>query len=154
MHRGLQFTSETEAPLEAFLWEGSGKLTKRHLLELAGAEPGTEVEEMTLEDFFYAVPPEDKPAFDQLAKTLQEQLSGTKVYKIGDEAEKQVYIVGKTPDGQWARAQDHRGRDVDHRTWGLSSRDARGNAHERAGVDGMRRPQSNAGVPNGKSERP
>jgi hypothetical protein len=28
-------------------------------------------------------------------------LSGIKVYKIGDEAEKQAY-VGKTSDGQWA----------------------------------------------------
>jgi hypothetical protein len=33
---------------------------------------------------------------------LQEQLSGVKVYKVGDEAEKQVYIVGKTADGKWA----------------------------------------------------
>jgi hypothetical protein len=25
-----------------------------------------------------------------------------KVYKVGDEAEKQAYIVGKTSDGNWA----------------------------------------------------
>jgi hypothetical protein len=25
-----------------------------------------------------------------------------KVYKIGDEAEKEAYIVGKTSDGHWA----------------------------------------------------
>ena len=29
-------------------------------------------------------------------------LSGVKVYKIGDEAEREVYIVGKTTNGQWA----------------------------------------------------
>jgi hypothetical protein len=30
---------------------------------------------------------------------LQEQLSGVKVYVVGEEAEKQVYIVGKTKAG-------------------------------------------------------
>jgi Nuclease A inhibitor-like protein len=48
------------------------------------------------------VPPEDKAKFDELAKTLQEQLSSIKVYKIGDEAQKQTYIVGKTAGGKWA----------------------------------------------------
>src|SRR5262249_52897741 len=48
------------------------------------------------------VPAEDKAKFDKLAKVLQEQPSGIKVYKVGDEAEKDVYIVGKTKDGQWA----------------------------------------------------
>jgi hypothetical protein len=47
--------------------------------------------------------PEDKAPFDRLAKVLKEQLSGIKVYKVGDEAERQLYIVGKTKDGQWAR---------------------------------------------------
>jgi len=35
-------------------------------------------------------------------KALKEQLSGVKVYKVGDEAEREVHIVGKTKDGQWA----------------------------------------------------
>jgi Nuclease A inhibitor-like protein len=48
------------------------------------------------------VPPEDKAKFDKLAKALQEQLSEVKVYKVGDEPEKQVYIVGKTQDAHWA----------------------------------------------------
>jgi len=100
--KGLQFISETEAPLEPFLWEDGGKLTKKRLLDLASAEPGTAIEEETLEDFFYAVPPEDKPKFEQLAKAINETLSGVKVYEIGDEAEKDVYIVGKTSAGQWA----------------------------------------------------
>jgi len=100
--KGLIYTSETDAPLEAFLWEDSKPLTKKHLLELAGAEAGTEVEEETLEDFLYAVPPEDKEKFDQLAGVINEQLQGVKVFKVGDEAEKQAYIVGKTKEGQWA----------------------------------------------------
>ena len=42
------------------------------------------------------------PSWLGLAKVLKEQLSGVKVYKVGDEAEKQAYIVGKTSDGKWA----------------------------------------------------
>jgi hypothetical protein len=83
--KGLLFPSESDAPLE-----------------LVGAEEGTGVEETTLADLLRTVPPEDKAQFDQLAKVLKEQLTGIKVYKVGDEAEREVYIVGKTKDGQWA----------------------------------------------------
>jgi hypothetical protein len=100
--KGLLFVSETEAKLEPFLWEDGDKLTDERLLKLAGEEEGTAVEQESLDDFFHAVPPEDKEKFQKLAKVLQEQLSGVKVYKVGDEAEKQVYIVGKTTDGKWA----------------------------------------------------
>ena len=99
--KGLQFTSETEAGFEPFLWEGGDKLTRDRLLELAGAEKGTAVEEDTLDRFFHAVPAEDKAKFDKLAKAINEQLSGIKVYKVGDEPEKQVFLVGKTKDGRW-----------------------------------------------------
>ena len=70
--------------------------------QLAGAEGGAEVEQQSLADFFLAVPSEDKEKFDKLAEVLKEQLSGVQVYKVGDEAEKQVYIVGRTKDGRWA----------------------------------------------------
>ena len=101
--KGLQYTSETESPLEAFVWEDtSAKLTDARLLELAGEEEGAAVEQESLADFLHAVPPEDKEKFDKLAKVLQEQLSGVQVYKVGDEAEKRAYVVGKTSDGKWA----------------------------------------------------
>jgi hypothetical protein len=100
--KGLLFTSETDAPLEPFLWEASGKLTHEKLLELAGAEEGTGVEETTLAKLLQTVPPEDEEKFDQLAKALREQLTGIKVYKVGDESERDVFIVGKEEDGQWA----------------------------------------------------
>ena len=86
--KGLVYTSETDAELEPFAWEGGGKLTTARVRELAGAEKGTAVEQTTLADFFEAVPEEDRDKFDALAKTLQEQLSGVKVYKVGDEPEK------------------------------------------------------------------
>jgi histidine triad (HIT) family protein len=96
------FPSETDAPLESFAWKGGGELTSENLLKLAGADPSTPVEATTLDSFFRVVPKEDRAKFDRLAKALQEQLSGVKVYKLGEEAEKPVYVVGKTADGQWA----------------------------------------------------
>ena len=99
---GLVYTSESEDKLEAFVWEDGGPLTRKHLLELAGADAGTAVEESSLGDFFHAVPPEDKAGFDKLAAVIGEQLSGVKGYKGGDEAEKDAYVVGKTSDGNWA----------------------------------------------------
>jgi hypothetical protein len=88
--------------LKPFLWEGAGdKLTKDRVRQLAGAPKGA-VEETTLDDLLSTVPEEDRPQFDKLAAAVKGQLSGVKVYKVGDEPEKQVYIVGKTSDGQWA----------------------------------------------------
>jgi histidine triad (HIT) family protein len=100
--KGLVFTSDTDAPLEAFAWKGGADLTHDRLLELAGADKDTPVEETNLDSFFRAVPSEDRAKFQKLIKTLQEQLSGVEVYKLGDDAEKDVYIVGKTTDGRWA----------------------------------------------------
>jgi hypothetical protein len=100
--KGLLFVSETEAELEPFLWKDAGELTTKRLVELAGAEKGTPVEETSLDGFFRAVPREDKAKFQKLTAVLHEQLSGVKVYKLGGEAEKQVCIVGRTQDGQWA----------------------------------------------------
>ena len=77
-------------------------MTEERLLELAGAEEDTPVEETTLARFFRAVPSEDEAKFQKLAKALQEQLSGIKVYKVGEEAEKEVYVVGQAADGRWA----------------------------------------------------
>jgi hypothetical protein len=55
-----------------------------------------------LDDFLYAVPPEDKAKFDKLAAVLREQLAGIRVFKVGDEAEKAALVVGKTTGGTWA----------------------------------------------------
>ena len=100
--KGLTFTSETESKLEPFVWTAGNKLDKKAVLQQAGAEDGTAVEEMTLDGFFRAVPAEDKAKFDKLAQTLKDQLSGVKVYKVGDEAEMTAYIVGRTKDSRWA----------------------------------------------------
>jgi hypothetical protein len=99
--KGLQFPSETDADFEPFAWADGNTLTQNRLLELAGGEEGTTVEQTSLADLFRVIPSEDRPRFDKLAQALQQLLSGVKVYQVGDEPEKEAYIVGKAPDGRW-----------------------------------------------------
>lgn len=102
--KGLLYSSETDAELKPFLWD-AGDLDGKRLLKLAGAAKGTAVEETSLDSFFETVPKEDQAKFAKLAKAFKEQLTGVKVFKIGDEAEKQLFVVGKTSDGHWAGVQ-------------------------------------------------
>jgi hypothetical protein len=100
--RGLLFPSESDAKLQTFLWKNGGALTPPQLLDLSGSPKNTPIQETTLDSLFRVVPKEERSQFDNLAKVLHAQLSGTKVYKLGAEPKKQVFIVGKTADGQWA----------------------------------------------------
>jgi hypothetical protein len=100
--KGLMFPSESDAPLEPFLWDDGGKLTEGRLREAAGAEEGATVEALSLDDLLRTVPSEDRAKFDKLAAAVKQQVSGVKVYMVGDEPEKAVYVVGKTSDGKWA----------------------------------------------------
>ena len=100
--KGLLFPSETEAELEPFLWEAAAAPTRERLRKQAGAAADAAVEEATLAELLRTVPSEDRPKFQALQKTLEALLSGMQVYKVGDEAEKTVWIVGKTADGRWA----------------------------------------------------
>jgi histidine triad (HIT) family protein len=100
--KGLMMPSESDAPFTAFAWDDSGDLTHERLLKLAKEPAGSAVEEDSLDNLLRTVPTEDRQKFDPLRKTLQEQLSGVKVFKVGDEAERRVYIVGKTKEGKWA----------------------------------------------------
>src|SRR5205823_11081062 len=61
--KGLQYTSETEAGLKPFVWEGGGELSPERLRERAGAAADSAVEGTTLDSFFRAVPSEDKAKF-------------------------------------------------------------------------------------------
>jgi hypothetical protein len=63
---------------------------------------GEAVEELSLDDLLQTVPSEARPKFDKLAEEIRRQLSGVKVYKVGDEPEKAAYIIGKTQDGKLA----------------------------------------------------
>jgi hypothetical protein len=100
--QGLLMPSESDAPFEAFQWDDPGELTPDRLRKLARAPKGATVEEDSLDDILGQVPDEDRAKFQNLGQAIQEQLSGVKVYRVGDEPEKAVYIVGKTKEGKWA----------------------------------------------------
>ncbi len=100
--KGLMFPSESEAPLVPFAWQDGNPLTADRVLTLAREKAGTAVEQTTLDELWQTVPSEDAAPFQALRKAIEGQLSGVTVYKVGDEAEKNVYIVGKTKDGRWA----------------------------------------------------
>jgi hypothetical protein len=100
--KGLMMPSESDAPFEAFQLESGPEPTPDRLRKLAHAPKDAAVEEDTLDNLFATVPSEGKSKFQKLRQAIQGQLSGVKAYKVGDEAERQVFIVGKTTDGQWA----------------------------------------------------
>jgi Nuclease A inhibitor-like protein len=93
--KGLLYASETEAPLEPFLLDAS-ELSDEQVVKAAGAAKGATVEQPDLDSFFRTVPSADKPKFEKLSKVVREQLSGGKVYRIGDEAEKMLVVAGKS----------------------------------------------------------
>jgi hypothetical protein len=81
-------------------WDDAGDLTPDRLRQKAHASTAATVEEGGLDDLLGAVPQEDEARFAKLRQSIQEQLSGVKVYTVGDEPERQVYVVGKTKDGK------------------------------------------------------
>jgi histidine triad (HIT) family protein len=99
--KGLMMPSESDAPFTAFAWDDGAELTHDRLLQITKQPKGTTVEESTLDDLFATVPSEDKAKFQKLRQVITEQLTGVKVYKIGSEAERDLYIVGKAKDGRW-----------------------------------------------------
>jgi hypothetical protein len=100
--KGLEMPSESDAPFQAFLWNDGGEITPERLPQLAHLPKGAAVEEDTLDGLFRTVPAEDRGKFQKLRQAIQEQLSGVKVFRVGEESEKTVYIVGKTRDGRLA----------------------------------------------------
>ncbi|MCG6135131.1 MAG: nuclease A inhibitor family protein [Nostoc sp. LLA-1] len=109
----LLMMSESEYPFEVFLWAGEAQepLTNQKLLQLTGHPPETPVEEVEL-DYVFRNCAEEKewhdeiqkqnvPKFKSLVKTLKDNLTDIKVYRIGT-ISIDVYIVGKTPSGDLA----------------------------------------------------
>ena len=101
--RGLRMPSEEDAPFAAFLWEDDGgELTATRLRQLAGVPEGVGVAEDSLEGLWRTVPAEDREQFQRLRQAIAQQLAGMKVFRVGDEPHKDVYLVGQTPDGKLA----------------------------------------------------
>jgi hypothetical protein len=98
--KGLTFPSETDAPVEPFAWP-AGPVTAAGVLAAAGIPGKPNVEELTVSDFFRAVPTAARGEFFDLLLALGQHLSGVKVFKVGG-PKFAVYVVGTTADGHRA----------------------------------------------------
>ncbi len=108
---GLLWMSESEYPFEPVLWEDSADLTADKLLQQVKKSPGTPVKIVDVDGFFSnAIAEHDWYDEEQktevkkcrhLLETLKTNLSDITVYCVG-KVEIDIYIVGKTPDGDLA----------------------------------------------------
>jgi hypothetical protein len=110
---GLLFQSESDYPVVPFTLPDNGKqtLSVNDLTSLLKTRSGGPVREMDFEQFFSNATqvqewqgPEELETvkrFQALVKTLKENLSEIKVYKVG-EIEADVYVIGRTTSGDWA----------------------------------------------------
>lgn len=110
--KGLLYPSETDAPFLAFTWKkADGKLTPELVRSLAKRKPDDPVQEVSLADFFKDLTEEqdwhgkeekeDVKKFRELEKAIRANLSDVTVFRVG-ETDVDMYIVGTTPDGDWA----------------------------------------------------
>ncbi|HZZ82804.1 MAG TPA: nuclease A inhibitor family protein [Gemmataceae bacterium] len=95
--KGLLYISETDAELTPITF-AAGAIDAKLVRKVAGVKASTRVEESSLDEFFRVVPAEDKAKFAKLAVVLK-RLDGIKVFKVGDEPEKQLFVVGKDEEG-------------------------------------------------------
>jgi hypothetical protein len=102
---GLLYPSDSDEPFEAFSWgKASGVLTPALTQKLAGVGPEETTKQVALGDFFKNLTSndcDDADKYKALLKVVNEQLSGVKVFRFGD-VEVEIYVVGKTKDGEWA----------------------------------------------------
>ena len=105
---GLVYTSEGDAPFEWVELGPAQALTPEGFHGLAGAAPGTRVEEVSLDRFFAGHIEESDPAdpaaqalrerYQALREALRDSLAEVRVFRVG-EVEIRCYIVGRTPRG-------------------------------------------------------
>ena len=95
---GLTYPSETDAPFDVFCWRRS---FDDPVKEVEARVKGGRVRHQPVDEFFTElVAGEDGPKFQQLRSTLESVLSGVCVFRHG-EVEVQVYLIGRTPEGNW-----------------------------------------------------
>lgn len=113
---GLEFMSETDAPIEPIVWDETAPTGSAELLSRLGLPHETEIELLDLDTFFRPAttlrdwfdPDETEHAqrFTALAQLLKQRLHNPRVYKIGA-INRQVYVLGQTDDGKLAGIKTH-----------------------------------------------
>ena len=108
----LLYTSETDSPFGVVHWTNRTTIrSSSDLLSLIGNSSGLRVEDVGLEEFFHDLTQDQEwhdadgkktvEKFRSLLTVLKEYLTDLKVFKVG-EVEIDIYIVGRTADGDWA----------------------------------------------------
>jgi hypothetical protein len=109
---GLLFPSESDEPLQVFVWRDTAPFSPQALLAHAGFDPKTRtpVQTSDLDRFFRPVTTprawygeeerERMRRFQALHDLLKAELRDIKVYKIGTVAI-DVYVVGRAADGTY-----------------------------------------------------
>lgn len=106
--KGLYYTSETDAPIEAFAGSKADAVTQENLLGQIGKAPDSPVEERNFDDFFAPLTElqdwfgdEEKATaakFAGLRDLLKNNLTDLNVFKIGS-IELDIYAVGLDAHG-------------------------------------------------------
>jgi len=107
---GLLLMSEADYPPEPLRLEGADEPDPVRLRELAGEAADAPVEVRGLEEFFRAAASEPPwkagvelalaRRFQNLVRTLRENLADVRVYRVG-EINMPVYVIGKSSSGSW-----------------------------------------------------
>jgi len=108
---GLWYMSESDYPLEPVRLEVADDPAAERLREMAGMDATARVETGNLEEFFRDSAAVQMPRegtgeppraanFGHVVRTLQENLTDIRVYRIG-ERNMRVYILGRSGSGNW-----------------------------------------------------
>jgi len=95
--KGLSFPSETDAPITPFAWP-TGPVTAAGVRAQTGAARTAPVVELSLAEFFRAIPHSLRGIYHELLVAIADELSGVKVFKVG-QTRIRAYVVGVTADG-------------------------------------------------------
>jgi len=107
----LLFLSESDAPFEVVHWPAQGELTPAKLLQLTEHPLDAPIDVVSVDQFFEVATAEEDwhdqderetaKRFQNLVRTLKQNLSQLQVYRVGS-IDIDAYIVGVTPGGDWA----------------------------------------------------
>ena len=101
---GLEYPSESDTPFTSFCWPASKDPTADSArAQVAAHVPrGAAIQELSLNDFFEPLnDAAECERFQVLRHVFHSLLPSAAVFRAG-EIEVQIYLIGKTPAGDWA----------------------------------------------------
>jgi hypothetical protein len=109
---GLLFPSESDAPVQPFVWQEQQPFSIAALRRAQGYTAGTLIATLDVDTFFGAAtraydwhgPAEQERAerFRALVELLNVRLRALAAYKVGESGTLDVFVVGQVDDGTWA----------------------------------------------------